>query len=357
MFNLLGFGKIYFRQDYRNQMNILLVSAFILLVFNPFFITDVGFQLSYFALAGLIYFQPGISSCWQPKHYFLNSLWQSIAASVAATISTLPLTLLYFKQFAVWFFLCNLVVVPATFVILLLALLVVIHVPVVALLVNFLFGFLIQFINFFNSDVYGFVDMIDFTFWDALILSAFIVLVSITIQYRNFKGALISMYLFIFWQALSIVLSYSAKKSELFTCYALQKKNLFSVKCGAQTLISENDSLNFSFHVKPHLISFNHPAIKIASFNFIAHNHNSILILSKANFWPKEHFKEIKTLVLCNNFKLTEKDLHQFKSLKSIVCASSNNNFTIKKTQELSRKFAIDFYNVKQKGAFLFEFD
>jgi competence protein ComEC len=333
------------------------VSAFILLVFNPFFITDVGFQLSYFALAGLIYFQPGIASCWQPGHFILNSIWQSIAASVAATISTLPLTLLYFKQFAVWFFLCNLVVVPATFVILLLALLVVIHIPVVALLVNFLIDFLIQFINFFNSDVYGFVDMIDFTFWDALILSAFIVLVSITIQYRTYKGAVFSMFLLICWQSLSIVLSYSAKKSELFTCYALQKKNLFSVKCGSQTLISENDSLNFSFHVKPHLISFNHPAIKITPFNFVMNKHNSILILNKTNFWPKEHFKEVKTLVLCNNFKLTAKDLHQFNGLKSIVCASSNNNFTIKKTQELSRKFAIDFYNVKQKGAYLFKFD
>ncbi|MES2680437.1 MAG: ComEC family competence protein, partial [Bacteroidota bacterium] len=54
MFNLLGLGKIYFRNDAGNQMNILLVSAFMLLVYNPFFINDVGFQLSYFALAGLI---------------------------------------------------------------------------------------------------------------------------------------------------------------------------------------------------------------------------------------------------------------------------------------------------------------
>src|SRR5689334_1135909 len=49
-------GKTYNR--YINNLNILAVSAFMLLLYNPLLITDVGFQLSYLAVAGLVVLQP-----------------------------------------------------------------------------------------------------------------------------------------------------------------------------------------------------------------------------------------------------------------------------------------------------------
>ncbi|HYC30023.1 MAG TPA: ComEC/Rec2 family competence protein, partial [Chitinophagaceae bacterium] len=97
MFNLLGFGKIYFRSGTRHQLNILAVSAFILLNYDPHLVCDVGFLLSYFAMAGLFCFQPVFSSIWKPHDMVSNYLWQSITASCAATLSTLPITLYFFK--------------------------------------------------------------------------------------------------------------------------------------------------------------------------------------------------------------------------------------------------------------------
>ncbi|MBK7819120.1 MAG: ComEC family competence protein [Sphingobacteriaceae bacterium] len=58
MFNLLGFGNLYFRNKAANQINILAVSAFILLLFNPLLVQDIGFLLSYCALFGILYFSP-----------------------------------------------------------------------------------------------------------------------------------------------------------------------------------------------------------------------------------------------------------------------------------------------------------
>src|SRR6202000_962997 len=56
MISMVIIGKTY--SKYINTLNILAISAFFLLLYDPYFITDVGFQLSYLAVSGLIVFQP-----------------------------------------------------------------------------------------------------------------------------------------------------------------------------------------------------------------------------------------------------------------------------------------------------------
>jgi len=357
MFNLLGLGKIYFRHDVRNQMNILLVSAFILLVYNPFFITDVGFQLSYFALAGLIFFQPPISSAWRPRAYLLNLTWQSVSASVSATISTLPLTLLYFKQFPLWFFVCNLVVVPVTFVLLLLAVLVVFHVHVAAVIINYTVNFLVVFINLFNANGYGFVDMIHFTVPDALLLSALIVMLCLTLQYRSYLLAKAGILMLICWQLFSLGEAIVKKQSRLFTLYDIKKGQAYSLKNKTRVFVRNIHQSDYNFHVKPQLISFSNPEIVHRDFNYLRHGNNAILILDKPFFWPSADLKNVKILVLCNNFMIGSHDLVNFDSLELIVSGSSNNSLANKKNAELCRKFGLDFYDVGRNGAYAFGFN
>lgn len=353
MFNLFGLGKIYFRNDARNQVNILLVSAFILLTYNPFFITDIGFLLSYFALFGLIYFQPKLSANWQPANRLVNYTWQSITASFAATISTLPLTLFYFKQFPLWFFVCNLVVVPATFVILFLALLVVLKLNIAAVVTNYLTALLIAFINIFNSDTLGFIDRIHFLLPDVIYLTLIIVLISWAIQYRSYRLMVTGFALIIAWQFTALLVSYGLKSESLLSVYHLKKQNVVSVKNKTSAYISAVDTASYNFHIRPHLISFNYPNITTAQFNYIAMHKRSVLILNAQGSWPATDFSAITTLVLANNFKITEADLQAFRSLETIVADGSNNSYTIKKAEELSRKFGVNFYNTKTKGAYL----
>ncbi len=353
MFNLLGLGKIYFRHDSRNQMNILLVSAFGLLVYNPFFICDVGFQLSYFALAGLIFFQPKIAALWRPTYPPLNMIWQSVSASIAATLSTLPLTLFYFKQFPIWFFVCNLIVVPATFVILLIAVLVVLKVNLAGVIINYLMLGLVAFIDLFNVDGYGYVDMIHFTGTDAVVLSVLIVSSSLLFQHRRFQLALLSLIVLLFWQILSIYTAFQSKNRSLFTCYAVRDENIISLKSRTNVFLNKKVKQAFNFHVKPHLISFCNPAIQEANFNYIEFHNDKILILEKPNCWPNMDLKEVSVLILCSNFVVPTQRLPEFKKLKVIVNASSNNKQTNKKNEELCRKFGLNFYDTRVNGAYL----
>ncbi|MBX3165528.1 MAG: ComEC/Rec2 family competence protein [Bacteroidetes bacterium] len=355
MFNLLGLGKIYFRSNVSNQLNILLVSAFMLLCYNPFFIADVGFQLSYFAMFGLIYFQPKFSNLFQTENRLVDNIWQSVTASVAATVSTLPITLFYFKQFPIWFFVCNLIVVPATFIVLMLALFVVLKLNFFAVLINYLIACLVWFISLFNSKQFGFIDNIDFRFSDLVFLSLLTVIFSLALQYRNHRRLAWAMLLLISWQFVSMLNSYTSKNESLFALYHINKKHAVFLKNKTQANLSKVENQDYNFHIRPHLINLNVGDISHKEFNYLQTPNFSLLILNKPNFLPRMNFGNINTLVLANNFKLQHKDLTSFKKLKTIVSDGSTNNFINKKTEELSRKFGCVFYSTKAKGAYLEE--
>jgi competence protein ComEC len=353
MFNLLGLGRVYFRSNYRNQLNILLVSAFLLLSYNPFFIMDVGFQLSYTALGGLIYFQPKLGELFKPQSAFMASIWQSTTASVAATLSTLPITLFYFKQFPLWFIVCNIVVVPATFLILLLGVLVVFHVPLVAMVTNIIIYYLIEFIGLFNFSGIGFIDHLDFGAGDMLFLSVLIILASASLHHRSYRLASASLVLIIIWQFYSLAESANAKSLNLLTVYNVGKSTALSAKYGQNVKLSMSDTLQYSYHVKPHITSFNYPDVHKIRFNYCSLAAEQLLVLDKPGHWPDIDCNKITTIVLANNFRFLESDIRLFPSLKTLVADASNNSYSLEKLGQLSRKFGFAIYNTRAEGAFL----
>ncbi|GAB2981257.1 ComEC/Rec2 family competence protein [Mucilaginibacter puniceus] len=108
MLSLIIMGKTYSR--YINTLNILAISAFFLLLYNPYFITDVGFQLSYLAVAGLVVFQPIVYNLFKVNNKWLDKLWALCSISIAAQVITFPLSAYYFHQFPVYFLLSNLII-------------------------------------------------------------------------------------------------------------------------------------------------------------------------------------------------------------------------------------------------------
>lgn len=93
--------------------NSLAGSALFLLIVNPLWLFNIGFQLSYLAVLGIVVFQPLFYHWWIPSNQWVDKIWTLITVSLAAQLATLPLTLFYFHQFPVYFWLSGLVVVPA----------------------------------------------------------------------------------------------------------------------------------------------------------------------------------------------------------------------------------------------------
>lgn len=93
-------------------LNTLCAAAFIILIFNPFSLFDISFQMSFGAVLSILYFQPKLLNLYNPSNKILNNLWKLSAVSISAQLGLLPLTLYYFGTFPTYFFFTNILVVP-----------------------------------------------------------------------------------------------------------------------------------------------------------------------------------------------------------------------------------------------------
>lgn len=110
MFSFLNVG-LALRRD-ANVYNTFAVSAFLLLLWKPYLLASVSFQLSYLAVFGIVFFQPRFARQLYVPNQFLNYCWQLVCVSLAAQLMLVPLTFLYFHQFPTYFWLTSLLLVP-----------------------------------------------------------------------------------------------------------------------------------------------------------------------------------------------------------------------------------------------------
>lgn len=144
MFSLMALGGLFGRKSY--TYNTVFVSAFLLLVFRPNLLFDVGFQLSYSAVLAIVFFQPKMVSLICVENRFLRYIIALLAVSLAAQIGTAPFAVYYFHQFPNYFWLSNFVVIPAAALILYttVILFVVSWIPGVNIVVAFLLKWIIK---------------------------------------------------------------------------------------------------------------------------------------------------------------------------------------------------------------------
>ncbi|MEM7105196.1 MAG: ComEC/Rec2 family competence protein [Bacteroidota bacterium] len=112
MLSFVIIGQTLQRQN--NIFNTLAVSAFCVLLVNPYLLSSPGFQLSYIAVIGIVFFQPRIFKLLSFRNPLLSKIWALMAVSLAAQLVTSPLSIYYFHQFPFFFWLTGIIVVPIT---------------------------------------------------------------------------------------------------------------------------------------------------------------------------------------------------------------------------------------------------
>ncbi len=195
MFSFFLIGKNFNR--YVNSVNILAVSAFLVLLINPQELFNVGFQFSYLAVTGILFFQPTIQNLIIFKNGLLDRTWQLIAVSIAAQITTFPLALYYFHQFPVYFLLTNLVVIPFTWLIMMLTLAFYIFLPLtfLSMWIAWLLGILLKIMNYSIGMIadlpFAVIKDVRFEMAHVIVWCIIIVLVSVYIFYYRRKWLLL----------------------------------------------------------------------------------------------------------------------------------------------------------------------
>lgn len=110
MLSIFCLGNMQHRKGF--TYNTLAAAAFFILLFSPFSLFDVSFQMSFGAVAAILYFQPKLQGLYTPKGNIAKYVWGLLSVSTAAQLGVFPLVLYYFGTFPTWFFVANLLVVP-----------------------------------------------------------------------------------------------------------------------------------------------------------------------------------------------------------------------------------------------------
>lgn len=102
MFTFMALAGVIGRKS--QTFNTIFLSAFLLILYQPAFLFDVGFQLSYSAVIAIVYFQPKIVGLLVVKNRFLRWAWELTAVSLAAQIGTAPFSLFISINFPTTFY-------------------------------------------------------------------------------------------------------------------------------------------------------------------------------------------------------------------------------------------------------------
>ncbi len=181
MFGIFAIGENLNRRS--NIYNLMAVSAFILLLINPNNLFDIGFQLSYTAVFGIVFLQPKLEKQILVKNKFLKFFWMLVTVSIAAQIATFPITSYYFGQFPTYFWLTNTFVIPAVMILIPLGILLlfVSTIPVISAILAFLLNIILKLTYFLLSVIYHLpfsvfnvsIEFYQFIFLLAAVCSAF----------------------------------------------------------------------------------------------------------------------------------------------------------------------------------------
>ncbi|MBI9037364.1 MAG: ComEC family competence protein [Bacteroidales bacterium] len=363
--------------------NSLAVSAFVLLLINPFIITEVGFQLSYAAVLGIVALQPPMYRLFVFSNWFADKTWAIITVSIAAQLGTFPIAIFYFHQFPDYFIITNLIVIPLSFAIISTGFLVLITSPI-----NFISYFvskiLISLLWFLNTSV-RIIDSLPFSkltdislnipeviMFYALIICFAIFLLKTKKKHLYFGLVVLIFLMFSF--SLKSIQNYSNKK---FIVYNVNKSSAFDFISGKTSYffadsILMNDSKTLSYRIKNNHCNLGINNIKNHSLhlsindycydNLIFKNRNyfqffdkTIVLIDKRPAFKNEDLKKLKLnyLIITENPYLKIDELTKLYEFDLLIFDSSNSFYSIRKWKKECIKNNISYYSVPESGAFV----
>jgi competence protein ComEC len=354
-----------------NNYNILAFAAFALLVYNPFFIWDVGFQLSFISVFGLIYLQPKIYKWLYVKNKWLDKLWSAVALSLAAQLATFPLSVYYFHQFPVYFILGNL------FILLPLIAMMYLGIAILVLRVYFLAPIFEWIINLTNSGLKWIADLpfsgitsIWFNNWQLLLLSLGLGLLIYALVNFQKKLLIIGLSLLVILQSYSAYYKIKASKQSKILFFSLRKNYAAAfIDANKAILVTDltPDDKNFQFFVQPGLDKMQVEEVLFMKWEqdttvnaFIKkehqikfHQYHILLVDSLFNYKKIEKLPKFDAVWLHQNPKKKIEDLRQEVIFSTLLIDAKNKDYKIKIFEAEAKKFNLQHYTLKKNKAYL----
>ncbi|MEO6406334.1 MAG: ComEC/Rec2 family competence protein [Ferruginibacter sp.] len=371
MFSFLSLGKLFFRSA--SIYNTLAVSAFVLLVYNPYLLWDVGFQLSYLAVIGIVALQKPLFRLWYIPNKIARKLWELLSISIAAQLATFPLCLYYFHQFPNLFFITNLFAVPLSTALVYIELLLIVFyfIHPVALLIGkllsatiWLMNYLIRFFNSFSFSVWDNI----YTSVFATCLFYFMLLFMALWLVQKKRSMLRYMMLSILMLTIFYVSAnwFSSRQKKL-VIYNVPRHTAIDLVYGNKYYfigdsVLKEDGLLRNFHLKPSRtlqqateLFIDTTIIRHKKYLWQFLNKKIMIIDSAASFETLNSKLKVDILLLSHNSKTKITNLVTAIQPSIIVFDASNSLWKIENWKKECEQLALRFHSVPEQGAFILD--
>ena len=347
-----------------NVYNTLTISMFILLLWKPTFLFDVGFQLSYLAVFAIVAIQPMLDKLWQPKLKLVKFFWNIFTVTLAAQFGIIPISLYYFHQFPGLFFISNLAIIPFLGVILGLGI-IVIGLSLLSLLPSFLaevFGSIISKMNqlvVWVADQESFLFRnISFDFAHILISYAIIITALIYLKTKTFKSIVSLLTIIIISQGI-LMFDKKEKAENSFIVFHKSRHSIIGQKTNQQLYLYSNindsilqqDKTITNYKVGAHLNSVSIDSIK----NIYTFDNHKLLVIDSLGIYKTTLFKPT-IILLQHSPKINLERLIEQLQPQLIVSDGSNYKSYQERWKATCEAKKIPFHQTSKKGAFIYRY-
>ena len=368
MFTCIVLGDSFARRS--SIYNTLALSALLLLCTNPYWLWDVGFQLSYAAVLSIVIFMQPIYNLFYTKNKILDLILKLNAVTIAAQILTVPLSIYHFHQFPNYFLLTNFLAVPLSSLIVLgeILLCVVSFIPVIAIFIGKILSLLIWIMNSYIERI----EILPFSLLDGLQISILqtILLFGVAAGFgfwlmekskAGLKYALAALFGFVVLRTISFI--QADNRQQLIVYNVPQKRAIDLIDGRKYFFVGDSDLLadDFirNFHIKPSRVLHRiEPAINFENYqqpeNLIIYNSKKIMTLSETKYFsPLGEKIPVDLLLISGNPKLYFNKLAETFSIKQVVFDGSCPTWKINYWKKDCDSLHIPYHDVSEKGAFV----
>lgn len=347
-----------------NVYNTLTISMFILLLWKPTFLFDVGFQLSYLAVFAIVAIQPMLDKLWQPKLKLVKIFWNIFTVTLSAQFGVIPISLYYFHQFPGLFFISNLAIIPFLGIILGLGI-IVIGLSLLNILPSFLasaYGVIISKMNILvgwvaNQESFLFRN-ISFDFTHVIISYAIIISIIFYLKTKTFRSTISLLTIIIISQG---VLMFDKKENakNSFVIFHKSRHSIIGHKINQELhlysnindSILKNDKTITNYKVGAHSKTTIIDSIKnIYTFN----NHKLLVIDSLGVYKTKKNKPSI--VLLQHSPKINLERLIERLQPELIISDGSNYKSYQERWKATCKTKNIPFHRTSEKGAFIYTY-
>lgn len=357
-------------------LNILAIAAFSMLLYSPFYLFDVSFQLSFMAVLA-------ISLCYKEfyrirfiRNRFLRYIWRTTIVSVVAQLGTAPLVMYYFSGFSLYFLLANLLVAPLIPVIIYLALLAFVFAPVAELhhCILFMLEEVIKCLNWGTWTISrlpsAFIDSLYLSSLEVCLLYAFFML-GLYYWSTGSRKALIKVFAGI--NMILVLLLYihfpratvpSIVFYNLHNCAAVHfieadnSSYLCSDRKDSTYIYMKNIAETYWKRKKmpiPHLLLSDYEGRNVWSHKGIVHWRGMNICMVTDGYWRNKsatNLLDIDYMYLCKGYKGEIAPLQKLFHIKRIVLDASLGDYKSKAYKEECKTLGLDYIDISEKGSF-----